>query len=493
VGSLDRRDFLAGAGVGGIALVAPGDLIAAIAELFDVEPALSPRSFRALRRDVRGPVLLPKTPGYGRARLVFNSRFDGRLPAAVVQPRDTRDVRAVVRWADRFDARLVPRSGGHSYAGYSAGARAVVVDLRRIRGIRVNAGGKRATVSAGARLIDLYATLAHRGMTVPAGTCPTVGVGGLALGGGFGLASRRFGLTSDNLRALTIVTADGKIRRADRDTDEDLFWASRGGGGGNFGIATGFEFRAHRARGAAHFFVSWPWARASAAIAAWQKLAPHAPDGLTSVLSLGTGGPRVSASGQFFGPAAQLRRLLRPLTRIDGASLTVGESSYLALMLRWAGGSRTSPRSSFHAASAYVAKPLSSLARARMIDWIERRQRTPSLGSGALLLDAYGGAINRVRPEATAFVHRDQLFSIQFLAYFNGAAAGRASKRWVADVHSALRPFASGQAYQNYIDADLVHWQRAYYGDNLPRLREVKKAYDPDFRFRFRQAIPPAR
>ena len=424
---------------------------------------------------------------------MFNSRFDSRRPIAVVQPRDTRDVQAVVRWADRFDARLVARSGGHSYAGYSAGAGAVVVDLRRIHGIRVNAGGKRATVGAGARLIDVYTALAHRGLTIPAGTCPTVGLGGLALGGGFGLASRRFGLTSDNLRALTIVTADGRIRRVDRDAGEDLFWASRGGGGGNFGIATGFEFRAHRARRAAHFFISWPWAQASAAIAAWQKLAPHAPDGLTSVLSLGTGGPRVSASGQFFGAAAQLHRLLRPLTRIDGAALTVGESSYLALMLRWAGGSRTSPRSSFHAASAYVAKPLPGRARARMIDWVERRQRTPSLGSGALLLDAYGGAINRVPPEATAFVHRDQLFSIQFLTYFNGAAAGRASKRWVAGAQAALRPFTSGQAYQNYIDADLAHWQRAYYGDNLPRLREVKKAYDPDFRFRFRQAIPPAR
>jgi FAD/FMN-containing dehydrogenase len=270
VASLDRRDLLAGAGGSALALLTPGDLLGAIADLFDVEPALSDRAFRALRRDVRGPVLLPRTPGYGRARLVFNSRFDGRRPAAVVQPRDTQDVRAAVRWANRFDARLVPRSGGHSYAGYSAGDRAVVLDLRRINGIRVKPGGQRATVGAGTRLIDVYAALARRGLTTPAGTCPTVGVGGLALGGGFGLASRRFGLTSDNLKAVTIVTADGRIRRVDRDTDEDLFWASRGGGGGNFGVATGFELRAHRARGAAYFFISWPWSHATAAIAAWQ-------------------------------------------------------------------------------------------------------------------------------------------------------------------------------------------------------------------------------
>jgi FAD/FMN-containing dehydrogenase len=113
-------------------------------------------------------------------------------------------------------------------------------------------------------------------------------------------------------------------------------------------------------------------------------------------------------------------------------------------------------------------------------------------GSGALLLDSYGGAINRVGKHATAFVHRDQLFSIQILHYFSGASAGRAAHGWVTGARRALAPFCSGQAYQNYIDADQPHWQRAYYGSNLPRLRAVKKAYDPDFRFRFKQAIPPA-
>jgi hypothetical protein len=260
-------------------------------------------------------------------------------------------------------------------------------------------------------------------------------------------------------------------------------------------------------RAASWFSVSWPWGAASQAVAAWQRFAPHAPDGLTSVMSLGTGGPRVSALGQFFGSPAALRRLVRPLTRVPGASLTVGSSAYLPLMLRWAGcldegmsachtaGTRPGgrlPRAAFHARSDYVGRPLSAHARATMIRWIERRQRNPSQGSGALLLDAYGGAINRVAEDATAFVHRDQLFSIQYLAYFGGAAAGRPSRAWVAGVHRAMRPFVSGQAYQNYIDADLRSWQRAYYGRNLERLRSVKAAYDPDNSFRFRQSIPPA-
>jgi hypothetical protein len=125
-----------------------------------------------------------------------------------------------------------------------------------------------------------------------------------------------------------------------------------------------------------------------------------------------------------------------------------------------------------------------------MVDWIERRQRTPSLGSGALILDAYGGAYNRPAPDATAFAHRDMLFSLQYVAYFTGS--GAPSRRWTDGVWRALRPYASGQAYQNYIDPRLPSWRQAYYGSNLARLREIKRQVDPDFTFRFRQAIPPA-
>ena len=177
----------------------------------------------------------------------------------------------------------------------------------------------------------------------------------------------------------------------------------------------------------------------------------------------------------------------------------------MSLVLRWAGclqeGFRachtvgtfpggTMPRTSFYAKSDYFDKPLSARARATMIDWIERRQRSGA-GSGALLLDAYGGAYNRPAADATAFVHRDMLFSLQYGAYFSGSGGGAANS-WINGVWRALRPFASGQAYQNYIDPQLPNWARAYYAGNLPRLRQIKKQVDPDFRFRFRQAIPPA-
>ena len=137
------------------------------------------------------------------------------------------------------------------------------------------------------------------------------------------------------------------------------------------------------------------------------------------------------------------------------------------------------PRASFFAKSDYFDEPLPARGRQTMIDWIERRQRNPSQGSGALLLDAYGGAYNRPAADATAFVHRDMLFSLQYGAYFTGY--GTASNRWINGVWRALRPYVSGQAYQNYIDPQLDGWQRAYYAGNLPRLREIKKQVDPDF------------
>jgi FAD/FMN-containing dehydrogenase len=484
---LDRRQFLVGTAGGAILLRLPA------------EPAgVSRQALRELRSAVRGRVLVP----HDSARIVYNRRFEGRRPDALVLAESTADVAAAVRWANRFDVKVVARSGGHSYAGYSTTSDGVVIDLSRLRGVRVSNG--RASVGPGAQLIDVQRALTRRGLTVPSGSCPSVGIGGLALGGGHGLAGRRFGLTSDNLVAARVVTADGRVRHVDAHKNEDLYWACRGGGGGNFGIVTALTLKTHRAPGAAWFSVSWPWSQAEEALAAWQRFAPEAPPALTSIFSLGTSGgsgsPRVAALGQYFGELPALHRLLRPLTRVAGASLSSGGSSYFSLVLRWAGclgggfaACHTSTRSSFFAKSDYFDERLGPRGRAKMVDWIERRQRNPSLGSGALLLDAYGGALNRPAADATAFVHRDMLFSLQYLAYFNGASAGRASRRWINGVWHALRPHVSGEAYQNYIDPQLDGWQRAYYGTNLERLRDIKKQVDPDFRFRFRQAIPPAR
>jgi FAD/FMN-containing dehydrogenase len=499
---VDRRTFLARSG----RLVAAAWLAPAWARGGEASAAVDPR-LRSLARDVRGPVITPGDAAYGQARLVYNERFDAIHPLGIVQPSSVADVRAAVRWARKSDVRLAARSGGHSYAGYSTTA-GLVVDLRRLGGIAFHKPSAMVTVAAGARIVDVEAALAAHGRAIPAGSCATVGIGGLTLGGGVGLASRRLGTTSDNLVSLGIVTADARYLTCSKTDHADLFWANRGGGGGNFGIVTHFVFRTHTVGDVSYFFAEWPWSRGADVVHAWQDFAPHAPDELFSICALQTGGtqPSVRCFGQYLGPESTLRTVLTPLTRVDGIRLSTGTSAYFDAQLRWAGclgkavaechlagetPRGTLTRASFRAKSDYVNEPLTPGAIATMRRWIERAQ-TVGFGSAALLLDSYGGAINRVPPAATAFVHRNALCSAQYLAYWYRPSGAAGAASWIRAFHAAMRPHVSGFAYQNYIDRDLWSWRHAYYGSNYERLREVKRAVDPDWFFRFPQAIEPA-
>jgi hypothetical protein len=249
--------------------------------------------------------------------------------------------------------------------------------------------------------------------------------------------------------------------------------------------------------------VRWPWSDAARAVAAWQAWAPHAPDGLFSVLNLSCaagGSPGVTAVGMHFGTKTDLGALLGPLVSA-GAPTTVStvDRSYLAAMTYFAacpgsladchrppGGSL--PRATYAAASDYVERPLAAAGIATLVRGIEARSRGPA-GGASVLLDSYGGALNRVSPGATAFVHRSALFSLQELTSWSGAGPAAANLAWLRAFHRSLRPHVSGFAYQNYIDPGLAGWQRAYYGSNLRRLQAVKRRYDPRGVFRFRQAI----
>ena len=335
---------------------------------------------------------------------MFNKRFDGMRPPAVVRVRDAADVQAVVRWADR----VRPPAGG-------ALGRELLhrrLDLAARRG-----GGRRrarphlakdgiVTLGPGARLIDVYAKLAAKGATIPAGSCPMVAVGGHVLGGGFGLASRRFGLALDRVRSLDVVTADGARQRVQG--DDDLFWALRGGGG-SFGIVTALRLRVARVRRGAYFSITYPAASRAEALDAWDDFAPEAPDRLTSILSLTGSG--ANAFGQYVGTEASAAPAGRPAHPRPRRALTTGHAGWLALQRRWAGCasgpfSAATPidRMTFDASSVYVGTA-STRAPARAF--------VAAADTGAtLLLDAYGGAVGEVAPRDTAFVHRRARFSI---------------------------------------------------------------------------------
>ncbi len=488
---IDRRAFLAGAGAAGLVLAACGS-----GSAIDAVARAAPRARRSgLAGAIRGPVFTRGSKGFGTVAHVYNERYDSVLPLAVARPLNATDVRDAVRYLVAHGTRLRVRSGGHSYAGYSTLSNGVVLDMRNLRNVVLNRRAGTATIGVGAALIDVYRTLNAAGVTIPAGSCPSVGVGGHALGGGMGLAGRAFGLASDNIVAAQIVTADGKLRNVSATSDPGLLWALRGGGGGNFGVVTHLTFRVHPIpRSASWFVVNWPWSSASAALEAWLASAPRATDQLTSVFHLQTG-PSVLAAGQYMGPSSDLGRVLAPLMTVSGASLSSGDQSYFGLMTRWAGclgrsvqschtvGTRPGgmlERASFQAKSDYLTGQLSTTARGILVSAIERRQGQS--GSGAILFDSYGGAINRKPPTATAFVHRNDLACIQYLSYNGGNA-------WLQATYASMRGHVSGMAYQNYIDPQLTSWRSAYYGKNYSRLVKVQRRVDPHHYFSFPQAI----
>jgi FAD/FMN-containing dehydrogenase len=447
--------------------------------------------FRELDRSLRGDVIQRGAPGYNAARVLYDTRFDAVKPQAIAYCESLADVQKTVRWARKHGVRIVPRSGGHSYGGYSTTS-GVIVDVSRLHAISVTTSG-RAAVGAGAQLLDVYTALAARGRMIPGGTCPTVGIGGLAQGGGIGLSGRKYGLTSDNLLEATVVLADGSVAVANAQQHQDLFWALRGGGGGNFGIVTRFVFRTHPASDVTTYSLEWPWSDAKAVVQAWQQLAPHAPDELASVLNVSAaagGGAGITSAGQFFGSVTALRSLLAPLANAGTPTrYTTTPRTFLGAVHYFAGGGGGG-RSTFAAKSSIGARLLTSAGIDALLHQIEAK-RTAGTGSGIVLLDAWGGAINRVPKARTAFVHRGALFSLQYLAYWSAGEPAAPNLAWLRRCYAATQPYLSGFAYQNYIDPDLSTWPHAYYGSNLPRLRQVKRRYDPHNVFHFRQSIRP--
>ena len=447
---------------------------------------------RALARELRGDVIGRGAPAYASARLLPSTRFDGIRPLAIARCESADDVARCLRWAARNEIRVTARSGGHSYAGYSTIANGLVIDVSRIDGISVAADGKSAMVGAGATLGEVYDRLyAARRVTIPAGSCLSVGIAGLTLGGGHGFRSRQHGLTCDSVRGLRLVTADARVLDVSASSHPDLLWAARGGGGGNFGVVTSFRFAVHPAGDVATFTVEWPWRDAAAAVAAWQAWAPHAPDALFSVLSLSCaagGAPSIRAVGQLAGSKAQLDALLGPLASAGAPSrVSTVARDFPSSVRYWGGGSG---RSTFAAASDYAYRPLTAAGIGALVRGVEARSRGPG-GATTVLLDSYGGAIRRVPAGGSAFPHRRALFSFQEIVSWQPGGPAAANLAWLRAFHASLRPHVSGYAYLNYLDPAQPDWQHAYYGASLPRLQALKRQWDPRGVFRFRQSIRP--
>jgi FAD/FMN-containing dehydrogenase len=348
-----------------------------------------------------------------------------------------------------------------------------------------------------ASLVLLFApgdsALAAHGLALQAGSCPTVGVSGHLTGGGHGLLARSHGLTCDALVEATLVDAQARVLRANAQSEPNLYWACRGGGGGSFGIATEFKIKVFPLSSVLVFGVSWNLSRAHAALlfSTWQDWAPNAPSNITSIMKVGPAGNgliTMRCIGQSVGGESELRNELRQLTMLFAPStpLRVQELSFLDAVKHFAGPLGYESLL-MKAKSDYVLAPLSASG----IDAIMAALAPITPGGVVLLCDSYGGKIADIAPDATAFPRRfGTQYCVQYFSSWSHPADTPAHLAQVARVYAAMRPFMPGASYVNYSDLDLGDYASAYWGNNLARLVAIKQQYDPSNLFHHAQSVP---
>ena len=450
------------------------------------------RAWRELERRLQGRVLRPGESRYARASLPFNRRYADVLPAGIARCAGEDDVREAVVWAREHDVPLAARSGGHSYAGYST-TRGLLIDLGAMRSVRVDDEAGTVVAQAGARNTGIYAALQPYDVAISAGRCPTVAIGGLALGGGFGFSSRALGLTCDSLVETRLVTAEGRILRVTRDRHPDLFWALRGGGGGNFGISTQFRFRTSPVSSVGLYDLAWDAEHAPKVMLALETMMRDAPHTLSCRMGMGSNGrdaPTVTALGQLLGPVAQLRELLGPVLAVARP-----RRSLIARRTFWQAKDHffhNTPIDRFAVKSSFVDGALTEQALDVIARGVGRYPGSANEDGGGVALYAWGGRIGRVPAGATAFVHRHASWLMAYDASWTARDSRSTVARnldWLGGFAEELRPHVSGAAYQNFIDRSQPHWRRAYYGSNFKRLAAVKRRVDPGDLFSFRQGV----
>jgi FAD/FMN-containing dehydrogenase len=406
------------------------------------------------------------------------------------------DVATGLRFAQDHDLPVAIRSGGHSYPGWSGGGspRALVIDVRPLS--RVHLTGTSATIGSGAALAHVYDGVSARGRAIAAGSCPTVGIAGLTLGGGVGVLTRAYGLTCDFVKRMQVVTADGMVRTASRHQEPDLFWALRGGGGGHLGVVTAFKLKTVAAPTLHTAFLQWPVSAATAVLQAWQAWAPTNDARLWSTCKVLGGqkhanGPVVLVSATWTGPAGAFEpRLAGLLQHVPPPAVsTRATRGYRDAMFSYAGCSNvpaaqctTGPggalsRESLAATSHVAYDPLDENGIDDLLARVHAAQEAGLLEAG-ISIDALGGRVADVAPDATAFVHRQALATVQYTATFPPGTPAKADT-FVRGFRSAMVPHWGNHAYVNYADPTIADYRDAYFGANSARLAQVRAAYDP--------------
>lgn len=448
-----------------------------------------------------GPVTRPGDPDYDAARSVWNVMHD-RRPAAIARCQSAADVAAAIAYARAERLHLAVRSGGHSLPGHSTVDGGLVIDLRSLNVVEIDPVNRRARVGGGALLGDVDRAAQAHGLVVPAGVVSHTGAGGLTLGGGVGRLMRRFGLTIDSLLSAEVVLADGRTVRASETEHPDLFWGLRGGGG-NFGVVTEFEFRAHELGVLPILATFHPLDRAREVLAMGERLmaAGDTPDALlwTSFLRRGpdfapwmppelAGTRGIMSLIEWSGEPEAGRALLGEIQReLDPPAGELTDIPYLAIQ------QVTDELLAPGTLRAYVKAGFAGDLNDEFIDALIDCGSRVSSPLSVIEVLSMGGAIRRVPTDATAFPHRDARWLINVPGQWSDAEDTEYEVNWVRETFATVSPFLSGGAYSNFMQDDEDNSAEVTYGETLARLAEIKSTYDPDNVFRLNQNIRPAR
>jgi len=457
-------------------------------------------ALEGLRATIRGNVLKPGEPGYSD-NPIYNA-MHRRRPALIIRCSGTADVVDAVKFARQHGLLVAVRGGGHSVAGHSSCDGGLVIDLTRMRGVDVDPDARIVRVQGGALWGDVDRETQAFGLVVPGGVVSETGVAGLTLGGGEGWVRRKYGLTIDSLLSARVVCADGSVRTASQTSEPDLFWALRGGGG-NFGVVTSFEFRAHPLGPIVAFAgVFYPVAQAATVLPRWRDYCSKAPDEVTSVAlaitlpAAPTLPPAIHEQaclvigGVYAGTPEEGMRVMQPLRELGKPLADISQPMpFKAVQTAFDGLFPMGKYQSYWKAQNLQALPDEALAV--IADRVSRRPSPLTL----VVTFQMGGAINKVGPTDTAYAERKAPWMSSIDGNWENAADNQANIAWVRESFRQIAPYSTGTTYTNFTgQADEAAGASAdtAYGANMARLRRIKAQYDPQNLFRLNPNIAPA-
>lgn len=437
-----------------------------------------------------GRVVFKGEPGYEEARLNWNP-FTNTFPLVIVFAQNHNDVCNAIKWARENNVPIRARGGRHSLERNMATVKdGITIDVSEMTRIRLNSNKEIALVETGNDVGPVVKTLAQKGFMFPFGDSPSVGIAGLTLGGGIGPIQRTIGLASDNLVGVKMVDARGRTLKADYNSNSDLLWASRGGGGGNFGIATEYALKLHRAPAKATIYsITWPWEQMEEVVKVWQRWAPFVDTRLGAILEVfSKNNGLLQATGLFLGSKAELTDLLKPLLRTGTPTeVNIQTSSWPTVVDNWLVPDPIPSDMANKFSSSYGFQPFPDEAIKIMRRFLEEATGTES---NFFFLN-WGGEVSRISPKDTAFFWRDPKYYFEWSATWTNPSDARRNLALVERTREMLKPFSKG-SYVNVPDFNIENYGHAYYGTNFDRLRKVKTKYDPMNVFHFPQSIPPA-